>query len=392
MSLRARRAALVFAAVIVAFVMTIAVDRAASWVIPEKESVVFPANSRFELRTPEFTYAANVNSLGFRGPDPSQRDRGEPLVLAIGDSSTYGWGVTDAEAWPQVLEKALRAQGIAVRVANLGRPGAGPDQYARIAEQAVPLLKPRWVVVGLLQGDDLNQAVVPGKHEDDPHDASILETLYPTLTDLRSELASPKQPTVIPAERAAAEWRTKATELLERLRPVERARFDALPADVRARFRRGQLNPYVVELAIRKPHYYSWLLDDASPTVARKVRALAEQLARIRAVGEAYGAKLVVLSIPNWPYVAHAPETTRLGFQLPREMLATRAPDVEAERACAAAGVAHLDVTASIRRDASEGRPLFFPLDGHLNAEGQRRVAAAIEPQMAKLVRSDEIR
>jgi acyl-CoA thioesterase-1 len=47
----------------------------------------------------------------------------ERLVLAFGDSLTAGYGLKPAEAFPAQLERALRREGIAVRVHNAGVSG-----------------------------------------------------------------------------------------------------------------------------------------------------------------------------------------------------------------------------------------------------------------------------
>lgn len=366
----------------IAFLCTLAADRVASWMLPERRSIVFPADSRFALRTSEFAFQARVNSLGFRGAEPSS-ERSALSVLALGDSATYGWGVGDAETWPTVLERELRRRGVRVDVANLGRPGAGPEQYAQIAEAAVPLLKPDWVIVGLLQGDDLNQSV-PAKHAEDESAGAVLDALYPTLVEMRATLSSSsKDPLVISADTARAKWRELATELVGRLRPDQRERFEALPDDIVQRYRDGDLNPYVVALAVREPHYYSWLLDPSNAVVERKVSAMAEQLERIRKLAESNGARVLCVSVPNWPYVSHPEAGRRLGFELSPEMLVTAAPDDEMRRACEEAGIEPLDVTEALRRHAREAGTLFFPLDGHLTAEGQRLFAETIEPRIA---------
>ncbi len=46
-------------------------------------------------------------------------------ILALGDSTTFGWGVEDHESWPALLEARLRAQGGAVEVLNAGVPSQG---------------------------------------------------------------------------------------------------------------------------------------------------------------------------------------------------------------------------------------------------------------------------
>src|SRR5438105_3949459 len=49
-----------------------------------------------------------VNSLGLRSPEVSpQKQRGERRVLVLGDSTTYGTGVSVAATWPQQLAALL---------------------------------------------------------------------------------------------------------------------------------------------------------------------------------------------------------------------------------------------------------------------------------------------
>jgi hypothetical protein len=367
--------------------MTIAADRAASFLLPERQAVVFPPHSRFELRTSEVAFDANVNSLGFRGPEFEPGTKARSRVVAIGDSYTYGWGVEDSQAWPKVLETELRRRGIDVEIANLGRPGAGPDQYARIVEAAMPVLKPRWIIVGLLQGDDLNQSMLL-KPEHEAVATPLMNVLYPTLSELNTSLSSAEKPLVITASEAREEWQQRARSLVAWLNPDERGRFEALPRRVRERYLDGDLNPYVVELAVREPNYFSWLLNESNPLVQKKVWAMAQQLSRIKEVARANGARVVAVSIPNWPYISHSESARRLGFDLRQEMLRTTVPDDESRRACEAAGIEQIAVTNEIRDRAADSAPLYYPFDGHFTAEGQRAFAEAIAPDLATVFAS----
>lgn len=49
--------------------------------------------------------------------------RAEPVVVALGDSLTAGWGVAADEAWPARLQARLRREGYAYRVVNAGVSG-----------------------------------------------------------------------------------------------------------------------------------------------------------------------------------------------------------------------------------------------------------------------------
>ena len=64
-----------------------------------------------------------TNALGFR--DDEVADDGRTRILAIGDSSTFGWGVEQYEPYPQVLQRLLDegAPWSRYRVINAGVPG-----------------------------------------------------------------------------------------------------------------------------------------------------------------------------------------------------------------------------------------------------------------------------
>lgn len=69
-------------------------------------------------------------------------------VLAVGDSFTEGWEVADDESWPAVLEKTT-----GVPIVNAGVGGYGTDQIVMRAEQLLPIVKPKVLVIGFLQSD-----------------------------------------------------------------------------------------------------------------------------------------------------------------------------------------------------------------------------------------------
>lgn len=80
-----------------------------------------------------------------------------PRVFLIGDSQTFGWGLDDAEAWPNRLQCLLddRRPG-AFHVVNLAVPGTQADQYwQRGYTQVIPALRGGDTVVVSLTWNDL---------------------------------------------------------------------------------------------------------------------------------------------------------------------------------------------------------------------------------------------
>jgi lysophospholipase L1-like esterase len=78
-----------------------------------------------------------TNSRGFRGAEfPARKTHGEFLVLCLGDSVTFGLGLSDRETWPARLAAALRAApefaGRPVQVINGAVPGWSSVQGMRL--------------------------------------------------------------------------------------------------------------------------------------------------------------------------------------------------------------------------------------------------------------------
>ena len=101
---------------------------------------IFPEFSRAVYKTAEFDCVAHINKYGFRGTEnrllPGQ-------VVVIGDSFVFGWGVSDDETWPTKLQDDLSKTCTPLKVYNLGRPGADPEDYLDIARAYVPVLRPK---------------------------------------------------------------------------------------------------------------------------------------------------------------------------------------------------------------------------------------------------------
>jgi hypothetical protein len=64
-------------------------------------------------------------------------------VLAAGDSFTEGWEVKDSESWPAQLERLIE-----VPVINAGVGSYGADQTVLRAEQLLPIVKPKFLILG----------------------------------------------------------------------------------------------------------------------------------------------------------------------------------------------------------------------------------------------------
>ncbi|MDP2307185.1 MAG: SGNH/GDSL hydrolase family protein [Pseudomonadota bacterium] len=95
----------------------------------------------------------HVNTIGMR-----DRDRGEkrgPRVLAVGDSSVYGFGVRDDEVFTAVLERGAGGAGQgATEWVNAAVPGYSTFQTLNLLDMRGLALAPDLLVVGNLWSDN----------------------------------------------------------------------------------------------------------------------------------------------------------------------------------------------------------------------------------------------
>lgn len=98
----------------------------------------------------DFGVPVRLNALGFRGAEWGPPRDGERRVLALGDSLTFGYGVREEEAWPEVLGRGL---GAPWRVLNAGAIGYNTDQAWRVLDREGLESRPSAVLL-LLVGND----------------------------------------------------------------------------------------------------------------------------------------------------------------------------------------------------------------------------------------------
>jgi len=81
----------------------------------------------WSLEEPNLTIT--INSHGLRGPDRAYaKPEGVRRILILGDSYTFGYGVSDDETYPAFLETKLQAEPGDFQVINMGVNAYGTDQ------------------------------------------------------------------------------------------------------------------------------------------------------------------------------------------------------------------------------------------------------------------------
>ena len=100
-------------------------------------------------KSTEFTEALSSNRDGLRGAELRQGPRTWSRILVLGDSFTYGHGVSNDESYPARLAEFFDQGGSDVEVVNAGVPGYGTDQQLVYFTQELHLLEPDVLVLNL---------------------------------------------------------------------------------------------------------------------------------------------------------------------------------------------------------------------------------------------------
>jgi lysophospholipase L1-like esterase len=89
-----------------------------------------------------------VDADGFRSNGPAADIASSPTIVAVGDSFTWGTGVSDDNTWPAHLERKT-----GIRIRNGGVAGYGFDQTVLRAEAIMQQLHVDWLLVSLIPDD-----------------------------------------------------------------------------------------------------------------------------------------------------------------------------------------------------------------------------------------------
>jgi hypothetical protein len=277
-------------------------------------------------------------------------DQGGPLgddyVLAVGDSSTWGY-VRPGDRWTDQLE-TLSGE----RILNCGVSGTGPRYQGIKAQRTIARtgVAPKVILVLYDTWNDLNDdAVFPGYGVVDGYRGHTLKSL-----DVRTGVLTRHTPEAFEARYRRFLARQEAfsltrflTEHLTIAAMVDRVLSDA-----------PQRTPATIESAILERRYdiSLWNLDpERTPWVARAFEEHLDNIRALRRMAEDHGAVLVLLT----DGIPHEGLHGRL-----REFLAAEIPH-------------HLDVARPMA-EAAQGRRIRYHHDPHWNALGNRLAAEII--------------
>lgn len=117
---------------------------------PTRHFTLMPSQQAFTYGAP-----ARIDERGFRtnGRSPYP-DSSSLKVIALGDSFTFGLGVSDHETWPARVEQRLRStHPSAINIINMGTISYGVSQEMDLLLENVLSIKPWLVIHGLYWND-----------------------------------------------------------------------------------------------------------------------------------------------------------------------------------------------------------------------------------------------
>ncbi len=109
------------------------------------------------------SFVLSTNANGLRTHARTPRTAGVQRVIILGDSTVFGWGVSDGETFPDALGRAL---GPSVEVINAGQPGYSTTQMVALYERSIAEFAPDLMVVFVPMHDDNRVLVSDREHLD----------------------------------------------------------------------------------------------------------------------------------------------------------------------------------------------------------------------------------
>ena len=298
-----------------------------SFFIPDSELLFkIPPNTDFVVKHPDYTIRIktnlNLRDIGFRGGILG----GPPWGVAVGDSFTFGHGVEHEETWTSLLAKSLGRE-----VINFGIPAQGPAQYTRVLKRYAIPMRPRVAFYGFYF-NDLDSAARFRRMKRQFIPVGRYLRYYSYIYNLIGQSRSSPQPE---------------------------------PALVKADSGEMSLDPEGLRRNLERQNRN---FDDRWTLTAREVDDA------IKTSKEA-GVVFMLFYFPSrWEvYWDRLKKQTGLPDSLDIDRLRRTVVQY-----CETKKILCLDLTPSLKREASHGKQLYFPIDGHWNKEGNRVVAEAI--------------
>ena len=335
-----------------------------------RRPVLMNASFRWTSEPDGASFVHALNLYGFRDASTwcVSAPRRATRVMFVGDSFVEGVMAPDGATIPEAFARAAPPSQ-PVEAMNLGVGGTGLSHHLRLMAAAVPLFRPR-VVLLILYANDLppppfDPRWVGGSWRPVFFKRWLPRAAHVALRAWRGAAVPRRWHTApFPFFGPVPDPTNPLTDRAPGYEPlVEPALLDAM--------RRGALNPYLSD------HLERSALDllaeaDATP----HVRA-ARDLAR------AHGAALRVAYLPHSLQVSDYYMAFARRYAVVEPAASLTGPEYQRQaaalgRACAALDVPYLDLTSPLRHEEAAGRRLYWDYDNHMRPEGYAFVAATL--------------
>ena len=318
--------------------------------------------------TRHWDVSVSINEEGWRD-SPGLGSAGDSVVLGLGDSLAFGWGVELEDSLFFLLEQQLTGRH-RVRILKAGVPGTGPGDQLRLLQILGPKYQPSAVVLIFFAGNDFVDVQMGGARQFQVESGLLVRR------DLSQETANP-----LSTMRTEAVRKSRLLQLLMGIwwrwsRPDDAA----APKGVRAPRRWDEWLREFAQIHLR----------EYPPRTAEAVKQTLDLLTEIHQACRSRSAEFLLAVVPR-SYQVYENETEEL-----KTSLGLSAHDLDLDKPqrilkewAGRSGVPVADLLDPFRehqRTHPRQRLFYYP-DAHLNRLGHRVAADAIQPALSQLVK-----
>ncbi len=310
-------------------------------------------NVSLSYRASEFDMQIRTNEDGLRGGAVSPSDD-TPTILVMGDSFTFGWGVSEDQRYSEVMAGliAKMVPATKVRIVNAGHWMYTFDQELILMKQLVALYRPKIVVQGFYW----------------MHIRTLFGHQHGRAAD--GTLQSVSDPKIMVNDRGVLKFRS---DLLERP-PLHSQLVAVVARSILNRDLQEKAGEWVSYMRPGRQNESLWALTE---------ELVSETIQTLQAAGIAYVPFLLPASIEldggNWSNVGWTAATppADVDVTLPGARLAA----MFTQR-----GVSIVNLAAPMRARSGkgDGQALYYPLDGHWTGAGHALAAEILAPYVAQ--------
>lgn len=353
----------------------------------KNKGLIFEPNTLAKYSSIEFNYKAHINSLGLRNKEISaEKGKGIYRILCFGDSWTFGWGVDVENSWPMQLENFLHSLGYSnIEVINCGQGGQFTSTYKKHMSQALPLLKPDLVLVGILQLDDLAQLFETNfilKNNDKP---SIFDNIkHITKALIKASFCNyialinkGKKEQIIAIKE---NWQASSTNQIQGFSKIQKLRFHSLPDTVKALFRTGNLNPGLLNYYINFPDREAIFNNPDNPATVFAFNEMNNDIKEMKRICEENKTKLIFINLPTNDFTGHRVVKNSADILQPFFMKNNKIDSLY-QHIAFKNGIQYMQLTERFI-ELDDKNDYFFKFDGHPNKKGYEEIAKYIGTQL----------